>query len=363
MRNFPCYKVLDFFVITTSESLAEFIEPLRNAGRVSLDTEADSLHCYFEKLCLIQISIPGHDVLIDPLAEVSLEPLFAELKNHELILQGLDYDLRLLRRVGLEEVAGVFDTMIAARLTGITEFSLAALLERHFGIVLAKGSQKANWAKRPLSPKMAEYAINDTRHLLPLAAKLEEELQRLGRGDWFAQSCEKAIAATRINRERDLEAAWRITGSGELRGRAAALLRALWTWRDEEARKVDRPAFHILRNDLLIEAARRFASGDQVDVAHLSGGRRKRFYEAAEQGLQLPESEWPRFVRTHRPRPTPEHERLFAEFKTRRDRSARDHQIESSHIASKSVLEALAADVEGTLQNLLPWQRMLLGFE
>jgi len=350
-------------VISTSESLAEFLEPLRHATRVSLDTEADSLHCYFEKLCLIQISIPGHDVLIDPLADVSLEPLFAELQRHEVILQGLDYDLRLLRRAGMEEIGGVFDTMIAARLTGIQEFSLAALLERHFGIVLAKGSQKANWAKRPLSPKMEEYARNDTRHLLPLAEKLEEDLVRLGRREWFLQSCDKAIAATRINRERDLDSAWRITGSGDLRGRAAAVMRGLWMWRDEEARKVDRPSFHILRNDLLIDSAKRFAAGERVHIAHLSGGRLKRFFAAAEAALALPESEWPRFVRNPRSRPTPEQERRFAEFKTRRDRAAAEHRIDPSLIASKSVLEALAADVEGTLPSLLPWQRMLLGLE
>ena len=131
-------------MITTLEALQEFLEPLRLSCRVSLDTEADSLHCYFEKLCLIQISVPGHDVLIDPLAGFTLQPLFDELERHEVIIQGLDYDLRLLRRVGLKEIGGVFDTMIAARLTGILEFSLAALLQSQFGITLVKGSQKAN---------------------------------------------------------------------------------------------------------------------------------------------------------------------------------------------------------------------------
>jgi len=350
-------------VITTTEALQEFLEAMRPAGRISLDTEADSLHCYFEKLCLIQISIPGHDVLIDPLAGFSLTPLYEELARHEVILQGLDYDLRLLRRTGLEEVGGVFDTMIAARLTGCTEFSLAALLQQHFGVTLAKGSQKANWARRPLSPQMAEYAQNDTRYLEALAARLEEELARLGRREWFDQSCEKAREATRIDRERDLDSLWRIPGSGELRGRAAALLRALWKWRDEEARAVDRPSFHIARNDLLIDAARRFAAGDRVEIPHLSSSRRRRFLQAADQALALPESEWPRVVRTPRPRPTPEQDRRFTEFKTRRDRSATQCRIEASLIAPKSVLEALAADPDGTLPRLLPWQRMLLGFE
>ena len=331
-------------------------------GRVSLDTEADSLHCYFEKLCLIQISIPGHDVLIDPLAGFPLQSLFDELGRHELIIQGLDYDLRLLRRVGMTEVGVVFDTMIAARLTGSLEFSLSALLLKHFGIVLAKGSQKANWARRPLSPQMEDYARNDTRHLLALTEKLEAELKQLGRMEWFLQSCEKACEATRLVRERDIESLWRISGSGELRGRAAAVLRALWKWRDEESRAVDRPPFHIARNELLIDAARQFALGNPVHLDHLSGSRRRRFFEASEQALALPESEWPKQIRVPRSRPSPDQERRFAEFKTRRDKAATKHNIEPSLIAPKNILEALAGDEVATLPKLLPWQRILLGF-
>lgn len=350
-------------VIVTSESLTEFLAPMRQTGRIALDTEADSLHCYFEKLCLVQISIPGHDVLIDPLAGISLQPLFDELRGHEIILQGLDYDLRLLRRVGLEEVGGVFDTMIAARLVGHMEFSLAALLEKYFGVTLAKGSQKANWAKRPLSPRMEEYARNDTRHLLPLAEKLEEELHRLGRWEWFTQTCEKAVAATRVSRERDLQNVWRVAGSGELRGHAAAIFRGLWFWRDEEARAVDRPAFHIARNEVLIDAARTFAGGGRVEIAHLPAGRKKRFNEAVEKLLVLPESEWPRPIRGLRTRPTAEQEKAFTALKERRDRSAQAHQIEASFIAPKSMLESIAFGHEGAMERLLPWQKMLLGLE
>lgn len=349
-------------MIVSSEALAEFLELVRCNGRIALDTEADSLHCYFEKLCLIQISVPGVDVLIDPLAGFTLEPLFEELAQHELIIQGLDYDLRLMRRAGLTEVGGVFDTMIAARLVGCLEFSLAALLQKNFGVVLAKGSQKANWARRPLSPIMEEYARNDTRYLEALASKLQDELCQLGRMEWLQQSCEKAIESTRIVREREVDSLWRISGSGELRGRSSAILRALWLWRDEEARSVDRPPFHIARNDLLIDAAKRFDNGDVVHMSHLSGSRSRRFYEAAEKAMALPESEWPRPIRTRRLRPTPEMERRFADFKNRRDHAAKQHNIECSLIASKSVLETLAADTEGTLEKLLPWQRMLLGF-
>src|SRR4030095_16090056 len=192
---------------------------------------------------------PGADFLIDPLAGFSLEPLFTLLAGKELVFHGADYDLRLLRRAGFSGPEQIFDTMIAARFSGVAEFSLAALIEKHFGHQLTKGSQKANWAKRPLPAQMREYAVNDTRFLQQLADLYGAELKRLGRCDWFTQSCERAIRATESSKERDPQEAWRIPGSGVLRGRAAAILRELWFWRDGAARAIDRPPFHILHNE------------------------------------------------------------------------------------------------------------------
>ena len=103
-------------MIAGESAFREYLSRLQGETRVALDTEADSLHCYFEKLCLIQISVPGHDLLIDPLAGFPLTPLFEGLEGKELIIHGADYDLRLLRRVGFATSAPVFDTMIAARL-------------------------------------------------------------------------------------------------------------------------------------------------------------------------------------------------------------------------------------------------------
>src|SRR5262245_58465814 len=114
--------------LDTAEALAGALPQFTAHARVAVDTEADSLHCYFEKLCLIQASVPGYDCLIDPLAGFSLEPFFAALAEKEVILHGADYDLRLMRRVGYAGPQRIFDTMIAARLCGIPEFSLAALI-------------------------------------------------------------------------------------------------------------------------------------------------------------------------------------------------------------------------------------------
>ncbi len=348
-------------LIGNADTLAAVLPALGPYPRIAIDTEADSLHCYFEKLCLIQISVPGHDLLIDPLAGFSLEPLFAALAGKELVIQGADYDLRLLRRVGYAGPAKVFDTMIAARLAGITEFSLAALLKRYFGLEVTKASQKANWARRPLSPQMIDYAIMDTHHLLEIAARLEAELRELGRLIWFEQSCERAILASAIVKDRDPEQAWRITGSKDFRGRGAAVLRALWQWRDAEAQAADRPSFHILHNELLIDAAHRFERGDTVDIDHIKGGRRRRFYEAAERALAMPESEWPKFTRNPRPRPTREEEDRCRDYKNKRDAVATSLKLDPSLIAPKSTIENLAASRDEAAARMMPWQRELMG--
>ena len=96
------------------------------------------------------------------------------------------------------------------------EFSLAALVKRFFGLELLKGSQKANWAQRPLPARMPEYAMNDAHYLLPLAEKLEAELARVHRRDWFRQSCRRAIEQAGSQRERIQDELWRIRGSGSL---------------------------------------------------------------------------------------------------------------------------------------------------
>ena len=373
-------------LIATDAGLSELLKKIEAADRVGIDIEADSLHSYREKLCLLQISVPTvagivdagsdlattshsrdhqsrlqQDVIVDPLAGLDLEPLRRALESREIVLHGSDYDLRMLRR-GLNFVAHkIFDTLIAARLLGIREFSLAALVKRYFGLELPKGSQKANWAKRPLPARMAEYAINDARYLLPLAEKLEAELDSYQRRDWLRQSCQRAIEQAAMARVRKNDESWRVPGSGSLKGPAAAVLRALWQWREREAERADRPPFHILQNEKLLHAAISFASGDVADYKHFSPRRRQAFREAARIGLATPESEWPILRRRFGTRPTTETVRCTEELRRRRDKSADKLGLEPSFIAPRGTLEAVAADGTRAISLLVPWQRELLG--
>jgi ribonuclease D len=348
-------------VIASASQLSDLVAAIELHRRIAVDTEADSLHCYREKLCLLQISIRGGDFIVDPLANVDLAPLRDALAEKEIVLHGADYDLRLLRR-NMEFVPReVFDTVIAARMVGIREFSLAALVKRYFEIELVKGSQKANWAQRPLSKKMAEYATNDTRYLLPLAGHLEKELESQGRSEWFRQSCQRALEQAATDRERDLGEAWRISGAGALRGRATAILRELWNWRETEAEAVDRPPFHILQNRELIHSAERFAHGETANYKHFSDRRRRAFREAAERGLNLPEKDWPVRPKRSGTRPTAEVIKRTEKLRQNRDHAAKELHIEASFIAPRATLEAIAADPSRADALLVPWQRELLG--
>ena len=396
-------------VIASEQELADLIRQIRAADRVALDTEADSLHSYREKHCLIQISAPSAvtlsnveglrgiaskvalrdgqpglaasggcvaaspslgmtvqsvcDFIVDPLSNLDLEPLRLVLEPREIVLHAADYDLRMLRR-GLNFTASkIFDTVVAARLLGIREFSLGALVKRFFGIELHKHSQKANWALRPLPPRMLKYAMDDVHYLLPFAAILEEELERVHRRDWFRQSCERAIELAAAQRERMQDELWRIGGAGALDPHTGAVLRALWQWREAEAEMVDRPPFHILQNRELLNAAESFTSGHAPDYKHFSARRRQTFHEAAKIGLQSPQSEWPVMRRRSGSRPTAEMRRRADQLRERRDKAAVQLGLEPSFIASRGALEAIAADPARATALLVPWQRDLIGIE
>jgi ribonuclease D len=348
-------------LISDPEGLVDLIAKLTPLTRIALDTEADSLHSYFEKLCLIQISTAHENLLVDPLAEFSLQPLYQVLARKRLVLHGADYDLRMLHRAGQFAPADIFDTMIAARLCGYQELGLAALVAKHFGVKLSKASQKANWALRPLSNQMIEYAINDTKYLLPLAEILETELLRLDRWEWFSESCDRMIAAASEPRGRDEGKAWRIPGTAALSPRAQSVLRVLWHWRDVEARSWDRPPFHVMSNEDIVRIAEKAVDGKAFSTPRMSNRRRKSFEIILALALHIPEGEWPAPSRSARRRPSREQTEVFERLKTTRDRIAAELGLDSSIVAPRGALEAASLDLNTPL--LMRWQKKLLELE
>jgi ribonuclease D len=210
---------------------------------------------------------------------------------------------------------------------------------------------------------MLAYAVNDTHYLLELAQQMEKELAEIGRLDWFRQSCQRAIEQAAIERVREPDEVWRISGSGALRGRAAAVLRELWHWREKEAAAVDRPAFHILQNEELLRAATGFHAGQKPDYRHFSTRRRGTFRAAAERALEMDESKWPVPRKRLGSRRSSDANRRAEELRERRDKAAADLDLEPAFVAPRAALESIATEQARATDLLVPWQREILRLE
>jgi len=349
-------------VIDSDGKLAEFLPALRGAEWVALDTEADSLHAYPEKLCLIQISTVNSDRLVDPLAPVDLSRLWPELKKHRLILHGADYDLRLLRKTQSFVPDRIFDTMLASRLLGEREFGLFNLVQRHLGIALEKGSQKADWARRPLTPRMEAYARSDTHFLKPLSDILTEQLRRKERLAWLEQSCEHLIADCAVPPQPDADLVWRLKGCNKLPRHSLAVLREIWHWREREALAANRPPYFVLSHETLLHLA---ASPNQHPMdgllpRHFSTRRKDGLLEAIQKGLHLDPQEQPHPLRFHSQRQTEAQRGRYLELERRRDQRAAELELDPTLIASRATLLALASDWDRHQDQLMRWQREIL---
>jgi ribonuclease D len=244
--------------IRTPDELAGLARELAETPAVAIDTEADSLHHYPERLCLIQVGLgDAREWLIDPLALADLEPLrpvFAA-RGTVKILHSADNDLAQLKRRYGFAFATLFDTALAARFLGVRELGLERLLATFLGVETGKSQQKTDWARRPLSPAQEAYAAEDVRHLPALRERLLVELRALGREAWLTEECEALASLSMPERPVDDEGYRRLRGASRLDRRGLSILRALHARREAWARAERRPPFKVLSPETLVALA------------------------------------------------------------------------------------------------------------
>jgi ribonuclease D len=271
--------------------------------------------------------------------------------------------LRLLRKHHEFTPSVIFDTMLAARLLGERQFGLGSLVEKFLGVTLDKGSQKADWAQRPLTPKMEIYARNDTHHLKPLETRLKAELSAKGRLAWHQESCARLIVECSRPVVVDEDSIWRIKGSTFLDRGALAVLRELWHWREREALAANRPPFFVLAHEKLVEISAAVAERKPVDhlvPIRMHPRRKETLFAAIRAAQALPMDKFPEKIRLRSRRPTEAEFRRFREIERRRDHQAHLLGIDPTLIAPKSVLGDLARDWDQFAPELMNWQRELL---
>jgi ribonuclease D len=361
--------------VDQSADFAEVVATI-GAGPLAVDTEADSFHHYQEKVCLVQLSFGGQDVLVDPLAEVDLGLLQPALENPGLrkIVHGADYDVRMLHRDFDLEIRGLFDTMLAARLVGERAFGLSALLRKFLNVELDKRYQRADWSLRPLSPEMLRYAVLDTRHLEQLAAILDERLGELGRTDWAREEFERVEAVRWSAGARGAgEVYLRIKGIRKLDRRQLGVLRELARLREGTARRRDVPPFRVMRDEVLLELVRgsprdrrglRAVPGLPASWTRDAGA--SALLEALDRGLTLSDECLPPMPRAEkRKRLNPESEARVRRLCGERDTLAQRLGLEPAVLAPRSLLEQLVVHLErgqelDRVPGLRRWQIALL---
>ncbi len=289
-----------FEIVATEPQLRDLVRRLTDLPHVAFDTEFVSEHTYRSQLCLVQVAAPGVLAVIDTLAVPELEPFWRLLAapGRTTIVHAGREELGFILQAIDARPASLFDVQVAAGLVDHDyPAGYAAVVRRFLGLPTNKGETRTDWRKRPLSEAQLAYAVDDVRHLEDLWRTLEDRLEKFGRRAWMTEEMRswQDDVEESFTRKR-----WRrVSGLGNLSRRELAVARELWHWRDAVAEQRDMPPRRVLRDDLLVELAKR-KDADERQIALIRGMQRSDLRHiltgiaaAIDRGLSLPDEELP----------------------------------------------------------------------
>ncbi len=250
--------------ITSPAQLADLCGRIARADRIGIDTEFVSEDTYRPELCLIQIATAVDLAVIDPYRCGDLASFWNMLADgdHVTIVHAAREELNFALNACRRAPANLFDTQLAAGFCS-AEYpsSYGSVVTKFVNARPAKGEQRTDWRRRPLTEEQIDYALEDVRYLLPLYDALQKKLKKLNRLDWLAEEMERWLAEVQDSRDRPR---WRrVSGVGNLSPRSLAIVRELWMWRRAEAERKDLPPRRVLRDDLIVELAKR--KSDEIE--------------------------------------------------------------------------------------------------
>jgi ribonuclease D len=223
-------------------------------GPVAVDAERASGYRYSGRAYLVQLRRAGAgSALIDPIGCPDLSGLDRALEDAEIVLHAATQDLPCLSELGFRP-RRLFDTELAGRLLGYERVGLGTIVEVVLGLRLEKGHSAADWSTRPLPEAWLRYAALDVEVLIELRNALHAELESTGKLDWALEEFASIVAAPGHPPRND---PWRRTsGIHRVRTlRGLAVVRELWTLRDEIARTSDLAPGRVLPDSAIVQAA------------------------------------------------------------------------------------------------------------
>jgi ribonuclease D len=288
-------------IVTDPAELAIVVEKLAECRRFGLDTEFVGEKNYHPQLCLVQIATEDALYLLDPLTVGSLDAFWHIVVSprSEVIVHAGREEARLCYLACGKMPTNIVDLQLAAGLAGLAyPLGHGALVKEVLGVALAKGETLTEWATRPLTKSQIHYAFDDVRYLLPVWNKLSARLDKLGRHEWAKEEFARLVAGAKPHAPDDPAAPekWRkLRGVGSLDRRRLAIVRELFTWRETAAAKHNRPPRTVIRDDLLLEIARRGPTKER-DLHVVRGLPRRDLdavIEAVQRGRDVPLEECP----------------------------------------------------------------------
>lgn len=344
------------------EELARKLAEWAGHPLIGLDTEFVRERTYWPKLALVQLSIPGEAVLVDTLApgmNQALAPLLADRAVTK-VMHSAGEDLQAFRTdVGVLP-RPLYDTQVAASLAGIgASLSYQKLVEAVTGVLLPKGETRSDWLRRPLSESQCAYAADDVRYLHALHTHLDARLEALGRREWHAADCARAVDLV----ERDAIDPWphlAMRSAQFLDREGQARLRRLLLWREAEARRADKPRSWILDNELAATLARKPPADRHAFNALLDGHpkapRRLRgaLWDELDRPFEADELDIPLA-----PIQDGDYKARLRQLQDAVAEATRHHALPEGVLASRRQLEALMTG-EGWPDGLDGWRRQIL---
>lgn len=252
--------------ITNPAKLAEFCRRLERADRIGIDTEFVSEDTYRPELCLIQVATPDVLAVIDPYKVGELTAFWRLLADgrHSTIVHAAREEVNFALVACGKSPANLFDTQLAAGFCS-AEYpsSYGSVVTKFLNARPGKGEQRTDWRRRPLTEEQIDYALEDVRYLVPLYDTLGRKLKQLGRLEWLGDETQRWL--TDVLDARDNPRWRRVSGLGNMSPRCLAVVRELWMWRRSEAERRDMPPRRVLRDDLIVEIAKRKSdSADKI---------------------------------------------------------------------------------------------------
>jgi ribonuclease D len=302
---------VNYHFITSQRELTDFCDLIAAEPTIGFDTEFVSEDSFRPDLCLVQVAAGQWLGVIDAQAIEDLTPFWDLLASpgHRTIAHAAREELRFSLRANGRRPHDLFDVQIAAGFIGL-EYPAAynTLVQKLLGETLHKGETRTNWRKRPLSERQIEYALQDVVFLADLHDTLEDRLEAMGRLPWLVDEMQVWQAAVETSDSE--EERWRrVGGLTGLSPRSLAIVRDLWRWREIEAEKRNRPARRILRDDLIVELAKR-QTADVTRIRAVRGLERGDLQRhipgiarCIERALETPEEKCPGRLRRQ---PTPQ---------------------------------------------------------